>query len=197
MARRSSPRRHPIALAVWSGMWGGNARRGARERMNYVNSIDVSQYADHGLLMRKAFASSGLTNLMETLQKKVSDSSSRIQDVVGVIQGLREEREKRMEKRLKVIAAAVALFGIVSLFCDAIKASNGYDDSGMWKGIVVALYLLSGIASLGACGLVLFLMRRGGSGRGRGVTQSKQKPEEGPPATGSSVGPTLESLPEP
>jgi hypothetical protein len=119
----------------------------ALSALDHVNSATVSQYADHSLLLRKAFASISLPELTNDLQNKVKYLSEGQQALTEVIQRIQDYKESKRQTLLNILVASLGVIQLV-IVLDVIFKIIAKDQSvPIWTLLIdsIPLILLAGL----------------------------------------------------
>ncbi len=122
--------------------------------LDHVNSATVSQYADHALLLRKAFSSLSMPELTNDLQIKIQNLTSGQQAMTAVIQRIQNQRTKKREdqerKRLNLMNVLLVLLGAIQcvMVFDVIYEIWTGNTKGTEKELFINLISIAVIAIL-------------------------------------------------
>jgi hypothetical protein len=84
--------------------------------LEHANSIMTSQYADHGLLLKRAFHETGITRMVEQLQEMLQHLVSIQEGFSVVLEDIQARRVKRNNERLSFFMSLLAIIQIVQSY---------------------------------------------------------------------------------
>jgi|GEM_PF-3997489 len=84
--------------------------------LEHANALRTSQYADHGLLLKRAFHETGITRMVEQLQGMLQHLVSIQQGFSVVVEYNRAQRDKKAKAKLNFFINLVLIFQIIQSY---------------------------------------------------------------------------------
>ncbi|MFX1399048.1 MAG: hypothetical protein ACFFAS_18635 [Promethearchaeota archaeon] len=85
----------------------------ALKAINHIASAGVSQYADHGLLLRKAFDEISLPKLSDFLLLKLDTLKNQEEEINTIVERILHIRETKSQERLELLVASISILQIL------------------------------------------------------------------------------------
>jgi len=128
--------------------------------LEHAVSVGVSEYADHGLLLKNVFEETGTVAMIDRLQERIDGLSDTQEGITVVLDDLRARQEKISRQRLDLLLFLLTLVQIIQSVYLIYDVSNGDETihlgplllyTAVSLGIIVAIVqvyhpMLKGIA---------------------------------------------------
>lgn len=110
--------------------------------LEHAISIGVSQYADHGLLLKRAFEEIGVTGMIDRLQDRIDGLSATQEGITVVMEDLKARQEQVTQQRLNLLLFILTVIQIVQSFDVVYSAAHGEKPKFFFPFLVSSLVLL-------------------------------------------------------